>query len=144
MPAQPTTPIVTKTTPNDGWSAATIAISSSSVGNASVTSASRITSSSTQLAVESGDQSERHAERQRDALRDDADRERDARAVDESRPHVASLNVRAEPVLGGRWTQLVDEIDAHRIVARDERRRDREQDEEEHDTGAEPGAWIAS
>ena len=48
MPAQPTMPIVTKTTPSEGCSAATIATSSSSVGKARVTSASRITTSSTQ------------------------------------------------------------------------------------------------
>ncbi len=46
IPAQPTTPIVKNTTVSDGCSAAAIAMSSSSVGNASVTSARRITSSS--------------------------------------------------------------------------------------------------
>ena len=47
MPAHPTTPIVTSTTVSDGWKAATLAIRRSSVGKASVTSASRITTSST-------------------------------------------------------------------------------------------------
>ena len=47
MPAHPTTPIVTSTVPNDGCSAAAIAMSRSSVGKASVMSASRIITSST-------------------------------------------------------------------------------------------------
>ena len=47
IPAQPTTPIVTNTVVSDGSNAAAIAMSSSSVGKASVTSASRITRSST-------------------------------------------------------------------------------------------------
>jgi hypothetical protein len=46
--AQPTTPMVKNTTMSDGCSAAAMAMSSSSVGNASVTSARRITTSSTQ------------------------------------------------------------------------------------------------
>src|SRR6185437_9915156 len=50
MPAQPTTPMVMNTMLSDGCSAATSAMSSSNVGNASVTSASRITSSSIQPA----------------------------------------------------------------------------------------------
>ena len=50
-------------------------------------------------AVVSGDETEHDAERERDALRDDADRQRDARAIDEARPHVATLDVGAEPVL---------------------------------------------
>jgi hypothetical protein len=29
-------------------------------------------------------------------------------------------------------------------VARDEWRRDRDDDQEQHDTGTEPGSWIAS
>ena len=60
------------------------------------------------LAVVAGDESEHHAERQRDALRDEADRERHARAVDEPRPHVAALDVGAEPVLAdGGCSELI-------------------------------------
>ena len=63
------------------------------------------------LSVEPRDQSKRYAEQERNPLRHDADGERDARAVDESRPDVAPLNIRTEPVLRGGGTQLVDEID---------------------------------
>ena len=49
-------------------------------------------------AVVAGEQPEREAEQQRDGLRDDARGERDARAVHEPRPHVAPLDVGAQPV----------------------------------------------
>ena len=77
-------------------------------------------------------------------MRDDADRERDARAINKPRPDVASLNVGTEPVVSGGRTQLIDQIDTHRIVASDDRRSQGEQDKENHDAGAEPGARIAS
>ena len=76
-----------------------------------------------------GEQSDRHADRQRDQHRHDAGEQRRARAEDDARQHVAADLVGAEPVRGAR--RLADRVAARRerIVRRDDARRERHDDE---------------
>jgi hypothetical protein len=95
-------------------------------------------------AVVAGDQPHRQPDQEGDALRDDAGRQRHPRAVDETRPDVAALDVGAEPVRRRRTLQLVHEVDAQRVMVRHQRREHRQQ-HEQHDHGdAEPGARISA
>ena len=94
-------------------------------------------------AVEAGHEAERHAEHERDRLRDQPDREGDARAVDEPRPHVAPLHVRPEPVLRGRPLELAEQVDLHGVVTGDGRGGGSREHEEHHHGEAEARAAVA-
>ena len=95
------------------------------------------------LAVESRHEAERHAECERDSLRDETDGQRDARAEHEAGPDVASLNVRPQPVLRRRALEEVRQIDRDRILPRDERRENRGECHDDDDADPDSRAVVA-
>jgi hypothetical protein len=89
-------------------------------------------------AMPSGEHPDRRAEQHREKRGGDADDERDPRAVKDPRKRIAAEAVGAEPVLGGRRTQLRDDVLIVGIVGRQHGRGDRERDDREEHQQADP------
>src|SRR5215468_6894185 len=85
------------------------------------------------------DEADRYAAGKRDADRDDAGEKGGSRSEDHPREHVAADLVGAEPMLERRRLAYSGPAGRDRLVGRDERRRDCDQNEEQHDDGTDHG-----
>jgi hypothetical protein len=93
--------------------------------------------------IESGDQAQRDAERERDSLRNETNGQRDARAVYEPGPDVPSLNVRPQPVLRRRSLEEMRQIDRDRILPRDEGSENGSESHDDDDPDPDASAVVA-
>src|SRR5687768_787302 len=93
--------------------------------------------------VEAGEQTKRYAKKQRNSLRDEADSERDPRAINQSRPDIAALNVGAEEMVGGWFFEQVDEIDLDWTLPGNDRREDRSESHDDDDDDPDSRAVVA-
>ncbi|MCY1534292.1 hypothetical protein D9M68_696580 [compost metagenome] len=95
-----------------------------------------------------GDDAKRDAADERQRRDDDADEQREARAVDQTGQHVAADGVGTEQVAGAaallpdRRNQNRITVLRHRIMGRDPRRKDRQQNEEQEEHEADDGAAV--